>query len=146
MVANDDRTSPSPTEPTGVPGTDELMSAWPPLVALGLVVAELGIVLNLVPVSIGGVVLFGASVAGILTDADMIRTPWYAASVLGVVFVLLGIGLVWTQLSAVTPGHVLAVATGDPIAIRGSAVALGGLVLVGGGILGIAREPRRTHP
>lgn len=128
----------------GVPGTEELMSAWPPFVALGLVVAEIGIVMNLVSVSIGGILLFGGSVAGILQDASMTETPWGSLGIIGVLFALFGAGLWWTQLDSMALADVLAVATSNPIAIRGEAILVGGILLVAGAIVGIVFKPLRN--
>ncbi|MFW6003718.1 MAG: DUF7541 family protein [Halanaeroarchaeum sp.] len=132
--------------PSGIPGSRELMSAWPPFVALGLVVAEVGIVLNLVPLSIGGILLFGGSVAGILQDAETIETPWYALAVVGVLFSLFGAGVWWTQLDSLALAHVLSVGATNPIAIRGEAILLAGVLLVVGAVAGTVYEPLRNSP
>ncbi|UWG48228.1 cox cluster protein [Halanaeroarchaeum sp. HSR-CO] len=145
MVANDDGAS-NHDGPTGIPGSRELMSAWPPFVALGLVVAEIGIVMNLVPLSIGGILLFGGSVAGILQDAAMIERPWYALAVVGVLFALFGGGLWWTQLESLALAHVLSVGAANPIAIRGEAILLAGVLLVVGAVAGTVYEPLRNSP
>lgn len=143
MVANDDRSS-SHEGPAGVPGTDELMSAWPPFVALGLAVSEIGIVMNLVPVAFGGLLLFGGSVAGIIQDASMTETPWGSLGIIGGIFTVLGGIVLNTQFDAYTIDHVLAVASSNPIAIRGEAILLAGLVLAVVAVVGIVREPLQT--
>jgi len=129
-------------------GTDprsHLISPWPPFVAIGLTVAELGVVLNLVPLAVGGVVLFGGSIAGILQDAEMTETPWPTVAALGVLFSALG-GALWaSQLQSYALSHVIAVATANPIAIRGEAVLLGGVLLVVGAVVGIVFEPLQNH-
>lgn len=125
-------------------GTDpktHLMSPWPPFVAIGLVVAEIGVVLNLIPLSVGGVVLFGGSVAGILWDASVTETPWPSLGLLGGLFSVLGTGLWASQVQTYSLSAVIAVATTNGIAIRGAAVLVGGVLLIVGAVLGTVYEP-----
>lgn len=139
MVANDDHSSHD--EPTGIPGTDELMSAWPPFVALGFVIAEIGIVMNLVPLAFGGLLLFGGSIAGIIRDASLTKTPWGSLGLIGILFTVLGGIVLNTQLQRYTIDHVLTVATTNAIAIRGGAILLAGAVLVLAAIVGTTQNP-----
>lgn len=143
MAVDDDHSS-THDGPTGIPGTDELMSAWPPFVALGFVVAEIGIVLNLIPLSVGGILLFGGSVAGILQDASITRRPWHSMAIVGIIFAILGGALMWTQLQTLTVAHVVAVASSNPIAIRGEAVLVAGVLLIVGAVAGTIVEPLRN--
>ncbi len=63
---------------------------WPLLVALGLAGSEVGLVVGLLPVAVAGLVVFAASVAGILADADYVDRPVVLAARLGLVFAVVG--------------------------------------------------------
>ncbi|MDS0474298.1 hypothetical protein [Natrinema sp. 1APR25-10V2] len=63
---------------------------WPLLVALGLVGSEVGLVVGLLPVAVAGLVVFAASVAGILTDAEYVDRPGRLAAGFGAAFVVIG--------------------------------------------------------
>ncbi|WP_408959000.1 hypothetical protein [Natrinema sp. 74] len=67
---------------------------WPLLVALGLAGSEVGLVVGFLPVAVAGLVVFAASVAGILADADYVDRPVALAARLGVAFAIVGAVLV----------------------------------------------------
>lgn len=141
----DDEPSADTEGPIGSPTKVHRVSPWPPLVALGFAVSEIGIVLNLVPLSIGGIVLFGGSVAGILSETAYVASPWRTLSILGALFVALG-ALVWTsQVAQIAVGPLLEAAATDAIAMRGQAIVVGGIVLLVGAIGGAARKPLSTE-
>jgi hypothetical protein len=117
------------------------VSPWPPLVAAGFAVAEIGIALNLVALAIGGLVLFGGSVAGILRETAYVDSAWATAAVLGGVFIVLGT-VVWTsQVATLTVETLLDVAATDAVAMRGEAIVVGGALLVVGAIGGAVVRP-----
>jgi len=133
------------TSPTGVGDQYRRASAWPPFVAIGLAISEVGVIMNLVPVSIGGILLFGGSLAGILVDASITESPWPSLGAIGVVFGALG-GVMWaSQLQQYTLSRLLAVANTNTIAMRGEAIVVAGALLVIGAILGIVLKPTLTH-
>lgn len=113
---------------------------WPILVALGLAGSEAGIVVDLVPIAVGGLVVFAASVAGILADADYVDRPLAFAAKLGAAFVVVG---------AVLLAHgtgTLPVAPLDPLsglASRGAALVVAGVVTIGGAGLVRSRRAER---
>ena len=144
MGTNDDHST-SHEGPTGIPGTDELMSAWPPFVALGFVISEIGIVMNLVPLAFGGLLLFGGSVAGIIRDASLTKTPWGSLGLIGALFTVLGGIVLNTQLQMYTVDHVLTVGTADAIAVRGVAILLAGIVLALAAIVGTTQKPLQNE-
>ncbi|MFC7114983.1 hypothetical protein ACFQH2_08475 [Natronoarchaeum sp. GCM10025703] len=47
-------------------------SPWPMLIALGIVFSEVGIVLALFPVAVGGLVLLLGSIGGILRETEYV--------------------------------------------------------------------------
>jgi membrane-bound ClpP family serine protease len=79
-----------------------MSSPWPLFVALGFVISEVGIFLAIVPVSVGGLLLFTGSIAGIIREAGYTEQPWGTLGILGVVLVVLGGIIVATQISSVS--------------------------------------------
>lgn len=112
---------------------------WPILVALGLAGSEVGIVVDLVPVAVGGLVVFAASVAGILADADYIDRPLAFAAKFGVAFVVVGALLAAHGTGALPIGPLEPL---SGLASRGLALVLAGIVtIVGAGFV----RSRRTE-
>ena len=52
-----------------------MASPWPVFVALGIPISELGILFDLFPVTVGGLLLFCGSVAGMAREAGYVRSP-----------------------------------------------------------------------
>lgn len=71
-----------------------LSSPWPMLVAVGLAIAEVGVVLGMRPLAVGGLVLFLFTVTGILRESGYVLRPSRAAGALGGLFVGIGVVLV----------------------------------------------------
>lgn len=99
-------------ENAGVSDRYRMASPWPPFVALGVPIAELGILFDLFPLAVGGLVLFSGSVAGLLDEAGYVRSPWPALGVLAVVLLALGGALAFTAIGLVTRGYAVLVAGG----------------------------------
>ncbi|MFB6081752.1 MAG: cox cluster protein [Halanaeroarchaeum sp.] len=138
-----DNTTPTMTDstPDDVGGRYGKMSAWPPFVAIGFAISEVGVVMNLPSLSVGGILLFGGSLAGILTDAGYVESPWPSMGLVGGLFSVFG-GLIWaSQLQTYTLSRLLAVAGENAIAMRGEAVLVAGILLVLGAIVGIVVKP-----
>jgi len=108
-------------------------SPWPLFVALGFALSEVGVFLGVFPVAVGGIVLLGASVAGILAESGYADRPWRVLAGLGVAFGVIGVAVVATQ---VAPGSV---AVGDVVSEpngvvgRGLAIVVAGVMLVAAG-------------
>lgn len=100
-----------------------MSSPWPLIVVLGLVFAELGLFFNVFPVAVGGLLLFVASIAGIVQESGYAERPWNILAGLGCVLVILGVILTATQLDAITLDALAAVA-GESNSIVARAVAL----------------------
>ncbi|MFB6069969.1 MAG: cox cluster protein [Halanaeroarchaeum sp.] len=118
---------------TSVSGSNRsrTMSPWPPFVALGLALSEVGVVMNLASVSVGGILLLGGSIAGILVDASYVDSPWLPLGVLGGLFTVAGGAIWWSQLQVPFGlDAMLAVAHTDAVAMRGQAILVAGLLLV----------------
>lgn len=108
-------------------------SPWPVFVALGFAVAELGVFFGVVPLAVGGIVVFGGSCSGLLTEVRSRSSPSRSLIPVGVLFVIIGIGLWSAGVSDFTASGVLAAPRVDGVALRGAAVLTGGVVLVAAG-------------
>jgi len=113
-------------------------SPWPVFVALGLALSEIGVFIGLFPVAVFGLILFGGSIAGILTESGYADRPWAT---------LLGIGGVLAALAAALavaylPADAIAVANigNGPVFTRLVAVAVAGVVMVAMGGVGSTME------
>ncbi|WP_415381082.1 cox cluster protein [Halosimplex sp. TS25] len=118
-------------------------SPWPLLVAVGFALSEVGVFLGVFPVAVGGILLLGASVAGILAESGYARRPWRTLAALGGGFTVLGAIVVATQVS---PSSVdLLGIVGDPNGItgRGLAIAVAGVMLVVAG--GVSQAAGRNR-
>lgn len=113
-----------------------MSSPWPLFVALGLAISEVGVFLAIVPVSIGGLLLFTGSIAGIVTEAGYTEQLWGVLGGLGVVLVVLGGVLVATQVPAASVSALSSILTGvfstrpNGIVIRGVSIVLAGVIAV----------------
>lgn len=118
-------------------GTDPPASSpWPVFVALGVASAEVGVLFGIVPVAVGGVLLFGGACAGIAREAGLAEGPWRP-----LLFVGGSIGaasaLVWLLRSpALAPGALAAAARADGIAVRAAVVLGAAVLLILAGIVG----------
>lgn len=128
-------------EETAVSDYDK-SSAWPVFVALGLALGEVGVFMDLYPLAVGGLLLFAGSVAGIVHEAGYTRRPWRLLGALGVGFVLLGAGVVASQLPAQTPETWMgALAADERNVVRGFAIAAAGVIAVAASGAGALLEP-----
>ena len=84
-------------EDPGLSDQYRMVSPWPLFVALGLPIAELGLLFGLVPLAVGGLLLFGGSVAGMLRESGYVRTPWRALVAVSVLTVGLGGALLYAD-------------------------------------------------
>lgn len=133
-------------EKAGVSDRYHTASPWPVFVALGFALTELGLVLGVFPVAVGGGLLFGGSVAGILTEADYVGHLWRTAVSIGIALVVVGAGLVVLggqfgidpALAAIDRPNV----AGHRLLSRGLAIATAGLLLLATGVVGqFGRHP-----
>lgn len=123
------------------------MSPWPLFVALGLAISEVGVVLNLLPLSVGGLLLLVGSVSGIVTEAGYVDRPWGLLGGLGAALVGLGAIIVVTQ-TPLAPGAILAaversVVGPDPNGVvqRGLSVASAGAIALLASRVAAVAEP-----
>jgi hypothetical protein len=74
------------TEGRGVSDQYTRSSPWPLFVALGFTLSEAGVLFNFLSVAVGGILLFAASVVGILRESGYARTLWRPTVGAGVAF------------------------------------------------------------
>lgn len=134
------------SEKTGVSDRYRMASPWPVFVALGFALTELGLVLGVFPVAVGGGLLFGASVAGILTEADYVGHLWRTAAYIGVALVVVGAGLIVLGGQFGIDPAVAAIdrpnVAGHRLLSRGLAIATAGVLLLATGAVGqFGRHP-----
>lgn len=109
-------------------------SPWPLFVAVGFALAEVGVFMGIFPIAVGGVLLFGASVAGILRESGYVTRPWRLLAAIGLAFAALGALIAGTQIE---PGAVVdAIAEPNGVAGRGLSIAVGGAILLAAGTAG----------
>jgi hypothetical protein len=104
-------------------------SPWPLFVALGFVVSEVGIVLGLFPVAVGGLLLFGGTVAGILSEAGYVARPWRSLGVFGLLLVAFGSLTLGLSVDPAALGVETFLDPTKPFVYRGSAITAAGLIL-----------------
>jgi hypothetical protein len=102
-------------------------SPWPLFIAVGLAIAEVGVFLDVVAFAVGGLLLFVGSVAGILSESGYLSTPWPFVGGLGMVLAAVGIVLM-----TLYPGDSGAI----DIGLRAIAIAIAGVLCMGGSIAG----------
>ncbi|WP_435126793.1 DUF7541 family protein [Halobaculum sp. D14] len=112
-------------ETPGLSDQYRMASPWPLFVALGLPIAELGLLLGLLPLTVGGLFLFCGSIAGMVQEAGYTETPWRALAVVAVLTVLLGAALVYAESY-----------TSVSVAARGYAAVGAGAVMLLAGVVG----------
>jgi hypothetical protein len=105
-------------------------SPWPMLVAFGFVIAEIGVVLGLFPVTVGGLVLFGGTVAGILSESGYVEQTWLSLAVFGGVVTALGLAAIGLNVDPNSLSVDVLLDTSRPFVYRGSAITAAGLILV----------------
>lgn len=101
-------------------------SPWPLFIALGLALSEVGVVLDIVQVTVAGLLLLTGSVVGIVQEAGYVDTPWPLAAAIAVVLIV--------------AGGALDVLYQNQIAFRGLAIAVAGGLILLASIVGRVRQ------
>jgi hypothetical protein len=113
----------------GLPEEYTKSSPWPLVVVLGLVLSEVGILFNLYPLSVGGLVLFVGGVSGVVDEAGYVASPWRLAGGLSVALVVLGLLVVSTQVDGGLAAYRAQVAANNGVSQRGFTIAATGALL-----------------
>ncbi|MFQ3320205.1 MAG: hypothetical protein ACI8UR_001372 [Natronomonas sp.] len=119
----------------GVSERYEKTSPWPVVVALGFVLSEIGILFNLYPISVGGLLLFVGSVSGIIHEAGYVTEPWRLLSALGIALAAAGVAIVSTQVDGGVSAYVTQVSIQNGITQRGFTIAATGAILALAGVV-----------
>ena len=110
-------------------------SPWPLVVVLGLVLSEVGILFNLYPVSVGGLVLFVGSVSGIVHEAGYVASPWRLLSALSAALVVVGLLVVSTQVDGGLSAFRSQAAVDNGVSQRGFTIAATGAIMAVAGLV-----------
>jgi hypothetical protein len=122
------------TDADGGVSTPKKMSPWPLFVAIGLAVAEVGIVMEgLYPVAVAGLLLFVGSVAGVVHEAGYVDRPWKLLGALGALLMIAGVAVLYSQVGV---DLLSALASDSVVVVRGYAILGAGIVAVVGGLAG----------
>ncbi|WP_340101878.1 DUF7541 family protein [Salinibaculum salinum] len=121
-------------------------SPWPMLVALGFVISEVGVVLGLFPVTVGGLLLFGGTVSGILSESGYVEQTWRSLVAFGVFLLALGALTIGLNIDPSALSVDALLDTARPFVYRGSAIAASGLMLVAVGATLRLTSPSRPSP
>ncbi len=113
----------------------EKTSPWPIVIVLGLVFSEIGMLFNIYPVAVVGLVMFVGSISGIVHEAGYVVSPWRLLTGLGAALAILGLALVSFRVDGAFTVSVLEAAATDGILQRGITVAATGVVLSLAGVV-----------
>ena len=109
-------------------------SPWPLFIALGVPISEIGLVFDIFPVAVGGLLLFCGCIAGMLQEANYTNSLWNSLTVISVLLFGFGSVLLYTNPQVATD-----------MTMRAYAVLVSGLIIVGGvgvGKLFVPKQPQ----
>ncbi|ADQ67878.1 hypothetical protein C499_16852 [Halogeometricum borinquense DSM 11551] len=86
-----------------------MASPWPMFVALGIPISEIGILFDLFPIAVGGLLLFSGSVAGIARESGYAETPWTPLAAIGVLLLVVGGAFLLPAIDLQTRGYAIIV-------------------------------------
>ncbi|MFB6196326.1 MAG: cox cluster protein [Haloplanus sp.] len=110
---------------SGLSDQYRMASPWPPFVALGIPIAELGILFDVFAVAVAGLLLFCGSLTGMIREAGYVETVWRPLGVFAVLLFAIGGLLAFTDVNLVTRGYAI-ITAGGLLALAG----IGGELLV----------------
>ncbi|WP_410765271.1 cox cluster protein [Haloferax sp. DFSO60] len=105
-------------EAPGLSDQYRMASPWPVFVALGIPISELGLLFDLFPLAVGGLLLFCGSIAGMLQESGYVESIWKSLGVFSVLLFIIGGAFVFMDGTLVTRGYAV--------------IASGALLLFGG--------------
>ncbi|WP_247008466.1 DUF7541 family protein [Halorientalis litorea] len=118
-------------------------SPWPVFVAVGLALSEVGIIVGIFAIAVGGLLLFAGSVAGILNESGYTAGLWWPLVGFGIALSAIGGGLVVSEVGFAFDVMAAAVAspgTAGTLVPRALAIALAGAILLVAGGTGRALD------
>ena len=109
-------------------------SPWPVFIALGVPISEIGLVFDVFPVAVGGLLLFCGCIAGMLQESGYVELPWGALGVMSVLLFVAGGAVLYTN-----PG-------GVDLTLRAYALLATGGILLAAVVAGKLFVPKRQLP
>ena len=100
-------------------------SPWPIFIALGLPVSEIGLVFDIFPLAVGGLLLFCGCIAGILLESNYAKTLW------GPILTMIGILVAFGAALVVADGYTEIGLLTRAYAVFASAIIMGAGVVAG---------------
>lgn len=110
-------------------------SPWPVFIALGVPLSELGLVFDVFPLAVGGLLLFCGCLAGMLQEAGYVEVPWSALAVMAVLSFAVGGAILY-----------LDPRVGVDMTLRAYAVLASGLIMAAAVVAGKLFVPKRRLP
>ncbi len=110
-------------------------SPWPVFIALGVPISEIGLVFDIFPIAVGGLLLFCGCIGGILQEAGYVAQPWNALSIMALLLFALGGALLYANPQV-----------GVDMTLRAYAVLVSGIILVAGVVAGKLFVPKHRLP
>ncbi|GAB6861595.1 cox cluster protein [Haloplanus litoreus] len=89
-----------------------MASPWPPFVAFGIPLAELGILFDVFVVAVAGLLLFCGSLTGMIREAGYVETVWRPLAVFAVLLFVVGGVFTFSDVNLVTRGYAIITAGG----------------------------------
>ena len=120
-------------EAPGLSDQYRMASPWPMFVALGLPISEIGILFDVFPIAVGGLLLFCGSIAGMLGESGYAATPWRALAAMGGIFLLVGALFVLPELD---PFAGIDLFGGMNLLTRGYAIVAAAVLMLAGALVG----------
>lgn len=106
-------------------------SPWPMLVAFGFVISEIGVVLGIFPVAVGGLLLFGGTVAGILNESGYVTQSWLSLAVIAGLLTVLGGLAVGLNIEFGAISMTTLLDTSRPFVYRGTSILAAAAIMLG---------------
>jgi len=109
-------------------------SPWPVFIALGVPISEIGLVFDIFPVAVGGLLLFCGCIAGMLQESGYVAVPWGALGVMAVLLFAAGGAVLYAN-----PG-------GIDLTLRAYALLATGGILLSAVVAGKLFVPKQQLP
>jgi hypothetical protein len=110
-------------------------SPWPVFIALGVPISEIGLVFDVFPLAVGGLLLFCGCIAGMLQESGYVEMPWSALSVMALLLFAFGAGILYLDPQV-----------GADMTLRAYAVLASGLIMIAGVVAGKLFIPKHRLP
>ncbi|WP_129115012.1 DUF7541 family protein [Halegenticoccus tardaugens] len=114
-------------ENPGLSDQYRMASPWPLFVALGLPIAEIGILFDLPALSIGGLLLFCGSISGMVQESGYAETPWRPLAACAVLLFAFG-GLFFYADAQIAAEGIRFLARGWAVVVAGGILLLSSVV------------------